>query len=252
MFRKPIRLITKLEVKGPNVIKGIQLEGLRIVGSPETLAERYYLDGIDEVIFVDIVASLYERKQLIEFVEAAGRSIFIPLTVGGGIRGIADIHQALKSGADKVSLNTSAVNNPNLINEASKQFGSQCIILSVEAKRNGSEWEVLTENGRQSTGRKVSEWVIECQERGVGEILITSVDQDGTRKGFDIELFKSVSELIEIPLIACGGCGSLNDIKMLLENTRIDAICCSSVLHFNKLKIEEVKSFIKDLGFDIR
>ncbi len=251
-FKKNIRLLTKLEVKSPNVIKGIQFEGLRVVGRPDAMAEAYYNQNIDEIMYVDVVASLYERRQIIETVAEASKKIFIPMTVGGGIRSIEDIQKALESGADKVTINTAAVANPNIIDQGSLKYGSQCILVSIEAKNRGGWWEVLTDNGRQSTGVSVVDWVKEVQDRGAGEILLTSIDKDGTRKGFDLNLYKSVSADIGVPLIACGGLGSLEHIQDLLEVARIDAICCGAALHFNVLSVSEIKQFIQSLGYWVR
>ncbi|MDB2324448.1 imidazole glycerol phosphate synthase cyclase subunit [Alphaproteobacteria bacterium] len=252
MDTRNIRVLTKLEVKGPNVIKGIQLEGLRVVGQPNTMAEKYYNQQVDEIIYIDIVASLYNRRQMIETVADSAKKIFIPLTVGGGIRSVEDISMALNSGADKVAVNTAAVNNPEIINEASQKYGSQCVVVSVEAKKRSDGWEVLTENGREKTGLQVFDWIQEAQARGAGEILLTSVDRDGTRKGFDIELYQSLADSVHIPLIACGGCGGLDDVASLLNKTKVDAVCCSNVLHFDRLSVSDIKDTVKSIGFETR
>lgn len=251
-FKRNIRLVTKLEVKSPNVIKGIQLEGLRVVGEPDGMAEAYYDQNIDEIMYVDVVASLYERRQIIEQVAEAAKKIFIPMAVGGGIRSIEDIQKALESGADKVTINTAAVTNPNIIDQGSLKYGSQCVLVSIEAKNRGGWWEVLTDNGRQTTGVSVVDWVKEVQDRGAGEILLTSVDKDGTRKGFDLDLYESVSADVVVPLIACGGCGTLGHIRDLLDVAKVDAICCGAALHFNVLNVTEIKQFIHSLGYLVR
>ena len=198
------------------------------------------------------LASLYERRQIIETVAEAAKKIFIPMTVGGGIRSIDDIQKALESGADKVTINTAAVANPKIINQGSLKYGSQCILVSIEAKNRGGWWEVLTDNGRQSTGVSVADWVTEVQDRGAGEILLTSIDKDGTRKGFDLDLYKSVSADVDVPLIACGGFGNLEHIRDLLDVARIDAICCSAALHFNVVNVREIKQFLHSLGYWVR
>lgn len=249
---KNIRLLTKLEVKSPNVIKGIQLEGLRVVGKPDAMAEAYYNQNIDEIMYVDVVASLYERRQIIETVAEAAKKIFIPMTVGGGIRSIEDIQKALEFGADKVTINTAAVANPKIIEQGSLKYGSQCILVSIEAKSRGGWWEVLTDNGRQSTGVSVADWVTEVQDRGAGEILLTSIDKDGTRKGFDLDLYNSVSADVAVPLIACGGFGTPEHIRDLLNVARIDAICCGAALHFNDVSVAEIKQFLHSLGYWVR
>ena len=250
--KKNIRLITKLEVKSPNVIKGIQLEGLRVVGKPSDLAKKYYEEGIDEIIYIDIVASLYERKQIIETVKEAAESIFIPLVVGGGIRTLSDIEIALSHGADKVALNTAAISKPSIIREASHKFGSQCIVSSIEAKKRGNEWIALTDNGRQVSEKNVLEWSKKVEDLGAGEILLTSIDKDGVKKGFDIELYLKVCNLVKIPVIACGGAGEPNHITNLLDKANVDAVCCSSIFHFNKFSISCVKDYLQKSGYILR
>ena len=190
---KKVRLIARLDIKGPNLIKGVHLEGLRVVGSPNEYAVRYYEQGADELIYMDSVASLYARNHLGEIIKAAAKDIFIPMTVGGGIRSIDDATEILRSGADKVAINTAAVADPTLISKLAQKFGSQCVVLSIEAKKNtNSEWEVLTENGRERSGLNVVSWAIQGFEYGAGEILLTSVDMEGTRKGFDCDLVRAV------------------------------------------------------------
>ena len=202
----PTRLIARLDIKGPNVVKGVRLEGLRVVGKPDVLAGRYYEQGADEILFVDIVASLYGRNNILGVVERVAREVFIPMTVGGGIRTIEDISAALRVGADKVAINTAGVRRPVLLREAAERFGSQCIVLNLEAKRRGpGQWEALTDNGRETTGRDALAWVEEAQSLGVGEVLVTSVDQEGTRKGFDLDLIAEVRRRVRVPVIACGG-----------------------------------------------
>ena len=187
-----VRLIARLDIKGPNLIKGIHLEGLRVIGSPQEHALKYYLQGADELIYMDCVASLYGRNHLGEIISLAARDIFVPMTVGGGIRSVDDATQILRAGADKVAVNTAALTNPGLISAIAKRFGSQCMVLSVEAKQVGPErWEAYTDNGRERTGKDVVEWVREAVALGAGEILLTSVDREGTRKGFDIPLIRA-------------------------------------------------------------
>lgn len=190
---KNIRLIPRLDIKGPNLIKGIQLEGLRVIGDPQQFAQRYYEQGADELLYVDVVASLYGRNSLEDIVRRAARDIFVPLTVTGGIRSAQDVRQMLRSGADKIGINTAAIKRPELIREISRKFGSQCMVLSIEAKSVGPRrWEAYTDNGRERTGLDVLQWAQRGVELGAGEILLTSVDREGTREGFDIELVAAV------------------------------------------------------------
>ncbi len=251
-MKKP-RIIARIDVKGPNVIKGVHLECLRVVGEPGDLAEKYYSQGADELIYMDIVASLYGRDNLLEIVHQASDKIFIPFTVGGGIRTIRDIKEFLKAGADKVAINTAATKNPQLITEASKMFGSQCIVVSIEAKRSlDGSWEAFTDNGRERTGLNVIEWAKEVELLGAGEILLTSIDQEGTRKGYDLELIKSVAKSVSIPVIASGGAGDVLDIKECLQEGNVDALAVASILHYNKTNIKEIKSNLLEDGILVR
>ena len=249
----PLRIIARLDIKGPNVVKGIHLEGLRVVGTPENLARRYYSDGIDEIVYMDIVASLYGRNNILSVVEAAAREIFVPLTVGGGIRTVDDIVAALRSGADKVAINTAAIARPQFIREAAEAFGSQCIVLSVEAKRReGGWWEALTDNGREQTGVKVLDWVAEAERLGAGEVLVTSVDQEGTKKGFDLELMEEIYRRVRIPVIACGGAGSPDDVAVLFSQQHADAACCATLFHYNLCSVPALKQSLKGRGVEVR
>src|SRR3989338_10018352 len=203
------RIIARLDVKGPNVIKGIQFECLRVMGKPEDLAREYYLQGADELIYLDTVASLYQRNNLLNIVRQASENIFIPFTAGGGVRSISDIRSLLSAGAEKVAINTAATKNPNLIRQAARMFGSQCIVLSIEAKQIApGRWEAYTDNGRNRTGLDVLKWAKRAEYLGAGEILLTSVDMEGTERGFDLELVEAVSKAVSIPVIASGGAGS--------------------------------------------
>jgi cyclase len=248
-----LRIIARLDIKGPNVVKGIHLEGLRVVGKPDELARRYYAEGVDEIVYMDIVASLYGRNNILSVVEAAAREIFVPLTVGGGIRNVEDIVAALRSGADKVAINTAAISRPQFIREAAEAFGSQCIVLSVEAKRReGGWWEALTDNGRERTGVKVLDWVVEAERLGAGEILVTSVDQEGTKKGFDLELQEEIYRRVRIPVIACGGAGGPEDVATLLAGPRADAVCCATIFHYNLCPIPALKQSLQDRKVEVR
>jgi imidazole glycerol-phosphate synthase subunit HisF len=241
----PVRIIPRLDIKGENVVKGIQLEGLRIVGAPGELSRKYYADGADEIVFMDVVASLYGRNQILGIVQEAAREIFVPMTVGGGLRTLDDIRAVLRSGADKVAINTAAIDRPEFLDEAARAFGSQCIVLSIEAKRQEDGWEAYTDNGRERTGRDVMEWAFEAQSRGVGELLITSVDHEGTRRGFDKNLLEALYPTLNIPIIACGGGGNADHVAEILAAPLTDAVCCASIFHFDTCPIGELKS---DLG----
>lgn len=249
----PIRLIARLDIKGSNVIKGIHLEGLRVIGSPTEIARRYYEEGIDEIIYMDSVASLYGRNNIFDVVTEAARDIFVPLTVGGGIRTVEDVITALRSGADKVAINTAAIHRPEFIREAAKVFGSQCIVLSVEAKERGpSKWEALTDNGREKTDVDVLEWVAKAEQLGVGEILITSVDMEGTRKGFDVRLIRAVRERVRVPIIASGGAGTAAHVVSLAKEQISDAVACASIFHYGTASVPAVKAALASEGLEIR
>lgn len=252
-MRPPVRIIARLDIKGPNVVKGVHLEGLRVVGKPGELARRYYEQGVDEIVYMDIVASLYGRNNILAVVEEAARDVFVPLTVGGGIRSLDDIVAALRSGADKVAINTAAVARPAFLKEAAEALGSQCIVLSVEAKRRGpGKWEALTDNGRETTGVDVLDWVVEAERLGAGEILITSVDQEGTKTGFDAELVGAVHERVRIPVIACGGAGKPEHVGSLVEAGTADAVACASIFHYGTCPIAALKNHLSGRGIAVR
>ncbi len=239
---RPIRLIARLDIKGPNLIKGIHLEGLRIIGDPQTYAQRYYEQGIDEIIYMDSVASLYGRNNLVEILEHTARHVFVPITVGGGVRSVEDARKLLRSGADKVAINTAAIARPELLSEIAEEFGSQAVVLSVEAKRQRSgKWEAYTENGREHSGRDVIEWVQEAEKRGAGELLLTSIDQEGTRKGFDIDLLSAISGIVSIPVIASGGMGSVEDLVTAVQKGHADAIAMADILHYDRMSIAAIR-----------
>ncbi|SVE05661.1 uncharacterized protein METZ01_LOCUS458515, partial [marine metagenome] len=199
-----IRLVARLDVKAPNLVKGVQLEGLRKLGNPNDFAIQYYDQGIDEIYYEDIVASLYERNSLVDIIETTSRDIFVPITVGGGLRSIDDVSTVLRAGADKVAINTAAIKDPSIIRSVARRFGSQCMVLSIQAKRQMDRWEAYFDNGREHSGLDVLEWAKTGQRMGAGEILLTSVDQEGTAEGFDIDLVKAVEEIADIPIIASG------------------------------------------------
>jgi imidazole glycerol-phosphate synthase subunit HisF len=234
---KNIRIIARLDIKGPNLVKGIHLEGLRVLGRPEEFAKYYYENGADELIYQDVVASLYERNSLKEMISNTAREIFIPLTVGGGIRTIDDIKQVLRAGADKVCLNTAAIKNPKIIRDASRIFGSSTIVAGIEAIRQSNGiYKAYTDNGREETGRDVEQWAIEVAEMGAGEILLTSVDKEGTGEGFDIDLVKRIATAVSIPVIAHGGAGNKDDVKEVVDSGRCDAVAIAGMFHYARIK----------------
>jgi cyclase len=249
----PARIIARLDIKGPKVIKGVHLEGLRVVGRPGPLAQRYYAEGADEIIFMDTVASLYGRNNIMGVVEEAAREIFVPMTVGGGIRSVDDIVTALRSGADKVAINTAATHRPELIGEAARALGSQCIVLSIEAKQRGpGQWEALTDNGRQRTGLDVCEWAQRAEGLGAGEILLTSVDKEGTRSGFDHALFKAVRDKVRIPVIGCGGAGKPEHVAAAITADELDAVGCASLFHYDLCPLPQLKQHLNAAGLVVR
>ena len=237
-----LRLIARLDIKGPNLIKGVQLEGLRVIGDPQEHARKYYEAGADELIYMDIVASLYERNNLTEIVRYTAENVFIPLTVGGGVRSVADVDSLLRSGADKVAINTAAHRRPELLSEVANRLGSQCLVLSIEAKKSGEgAWEAYTDNGREHTGRDVIEWAKEATDRGIGEILITSIDQEGTRKGFDVQLVRALASTVPVPVIASGGMGQIAHLVEVVNEGMADAGAMADVLHYNRMTLPEIR-----------
>ena len=230
------RIIPRLDIKGKDLVKGIHLEGLRVLGDPEEYALKYSEMGADEIIYQDVVASLYGRNSILDLVSRTARNCFIPLTVGGGIRDLNDIESLLRSGADKVSINTAAINNPSLIEEASKTFGSSTIVVAIEAIFYQNKYLAFTDNGREQTGIEVLQWVKEAQNRGAGEILLTSIDKEGTGKGFKSDLIREVSKIITIPLIIHGGAGSVNHLIEIEKVARIDAFAVASLFHYSLLE----------------
>jgi len=237
-----IRIIARLDIKGPNLIKGIHLEGLRVIGDPHIYAEKYYAEGADELIYVDCVASLYQRNHLADIVRKTAHNIFIPITVGGVIRSVADANQLLRAGADKIAINTAAVQRPELLKELSGAFGAQSVVLSIQAKKNNSGgWEVYTDNGREHTGMDVVSWAEQAQTLGVGEILLTSVDREGTQKGFDLELVHEVTSKVNIPVIASGGMGTYQHLIEVIEKGQADAVALAAVLHYAKMDLSQVR-----------
>jgi imidazole glycerol-phosphate synthase subunit HisF len=235
-----VRIIPRLDIKGPNLVKGIHLEGLRVLGKPEQFARYYYEQGADELMFMDVVASLYDRNSLQDMISKTARELFIPLTVGGGIRTLEDIKTVLRAGADKVSLNTAAIKNPNFIREAALKYGTSTIVVTIEAiKQPGGEYLAYTDNGREHTGKEVIGWARQAEELGAGELIITSVDREGTGLGFDQELIKMITKAVSIPVVVHGGAGKLADITEVLSDGNVSAITLASSLHYHA--ITEIK-----------
>ncbi len=247
-----IRLIARLDIKAPNLVKGIQLEGLRKLGDPNIFAKKYYQDGIDEIYFEDIVASLYERNSLVEIIKRTTENVFVPITVGGGLRNINDISSALRSGADKVSINTAAIKNPEIIKKAAKRFGSQSIVLSIQAKKNSNGWEAYFDNGREHSGIDAVDWASRGEELGAGELLVTSVDKEGMAKGFDSELIKEISSNVSIPVIASGGMGKLEHLSDVIKLGGADAVAMAHVLHYDIIPLNEIRDYASREGIPVR
>ncbi len=250
---RKIRLVPRLDIKGPNLIKGVQLEGLRVIGDPSVFARKYYEEGADELLYVDVVASLYGRNSLHEIIERATRDVFVPLTVAGGIRSVEDARRILRAGADKIGINTAATSRPELIAEVARKFGSQCMVLSIEAKRIApGRWEAYTDNGRERTGLDVVAWARRGVELGAGEILLTSVDQEGTRQGFDIALLAAVSKAVPVPVIASGGMGAAGDVVSAVREGFADAVAMADILHYGRASLAEIRSAAREGGLNVR
>ena len=232
-----VRIVPRLDIKGPNLVKGIHFEGLRVLGKPEAFARDYYEHGADELIYMDAVASLYGRNSLLDIVERTSREIFIPLTVGGGLRSLDDIRSALRAGADKVSLNTAAIARPELISEASRAFGASTIVVSIEAlQRADGSYEAYVNYGRDSTGVDAFEWAVRAAELGAGEIMVTSVNREGTGKGFDIGLTRRIADSVPIPVIAGGGAGSAAHVHDVVARGHVNAVAIASLFHYNGMR----------------
>ena len=246
------RVIPCLDVTAGRVVKGVNFVDLRDAGDPVEIAARYDREGADELCFLDITASSDERDILLHVIEAVASRVFIPLTVGGGVRKVEDVRRLLNAGADKVSINTAAVQRPELVAEASNIVGAQCIVVAIDAKRNGAGWQVYTHGGRRATGLDAVEWAKHMQAAGAGEILLTSMDRDGTRDGFDVELTRGVSEAVGIPVIASGGAGSLEDLAQGVLKGKADAVLAASIFHFGEFTVREAKRHMKSRGIEVR
>ena len=248
------RIIPCLDITGGRVVKGVKFVQLRDAGDPVECARAYEEQGADELTFLDITASYEARDTIIEVVRAVARQVFMPLTVGGGVRTSADIRKMLQAGADKVSLNTAALLNPDIIQDTSEMFGSQCIVLAIDARRNVERqgWTVYTHGGRQPTRRDALEWAKEGVERGAGEILLTSMDRDGTKEGYDLELTRSISEVVSVPVIASGGVGTLEHLYDGIVKGKADAVLAASIFHFGEFTIPQVKKYLQERGVEVR
>lgn len=250
---KKIRLIARLDIKGENLIKGINFEGLRVIGSPSKYAKKYYAQGADELIFIDTVASLYGRNHLDKIIKLVAQDIFIPITVGGGIRSVEDAINILRVGADKIAINTAAVNRPEIISEISNTLGSQAVVLSVEAKKiKENKWEVFVENGRENTGIDVIDWIKKAEIYGAGEILMTSIDRDGTGNGLDLDLIKLATESVSIPVISSGGIGSAEDVCRAIKFANIDAIAMAYSLHYETTNLHKIRKQLHSHKMNVR
>ena len=241
-----------LDVTAGRVVKGTNFVALKDAGDPVEIARRYNEEGADELTFLDITASSDNRDLILHIIEAVASQVFIPLTVGGGVRVVADIQRLLNAGADKVSINTSAVTNPHLVKDAADRYGNQCIVVAIDAKRVGDHWEVFTHGGRTATGLDAIEWAKKMQAFGAGELLLTSMDRDGTKSGFDLELTRAISDAVDIPIIASGGVGTLEHMVEGVRDGRADAVLAASIFHFGQHKIEEAKRYMKQHGIEVR
>lgn len=253
LLGKSFRVIAKIDIKSKFVIKGINFEGMRKIGDANFFAKKYFKDGADELIINDVNASLFGRNTSLDTLKASCKKIFIPVTLTGGLKNIEDIESALKSGADKVAINTGAVKNKKLISKASQKFGSQCIILSIDAKKiTKNKWQVFIDKGREKTGLDVFEWAKFAEKSGIGEIHLNSIDKDGTREGFDYDLIKKFSKNIKVPIIIGGGLGNISHIKKLLKIKNIEGLTTSSAIHYRNLKISDIKKAIREENINVR
>lgn len=247
------RIIPCLDVKDGRVVKGVRFVNLRDAGDPVEVAKKYSEEGADEITFLDITASHEKRKTMIDVVERTASEVFVPLTVGGGLRTVEDVRELLLAGADKVTINTAAITDPDFVRRASDRFGSQCIVVAIDARRkDGGGWEVFTHGGRNPTGIDAVGWAAKMEDFGAGEILLTSMDRDGTEDGYDLELTRTISETVGIPVIASGGAGRLEHLVEAVEAGRADAVLCASIFHYGKYSINEAKQFLSEKGVLVR
>jgi cyclase len=245
------RIIPCLDVDNGRVVKGVNFIGLKDAGDPVEVAKRYNDEGADEITFLDITASYENRDTIVDIVKEVAREVFIPLTVGGGIRKLEDIYKLLNVGCDKVSINSSAVKDPSFINESSKRFGSQCIVVAIDVKKDANNWNVYIKGGRENTGLDAIKWAKEVVDRGAGEILLTSMDTDGTKAGYDNEIIKAISSIVNVPVIASGGAGTMQHIKETFESGA-DAALAASIFHFREIDIMDLKRYLKNEGIAVR
>ena len=246
------RIIPCLDVKNGKVVKGINFLGLRDIGSPPEMAEEYSDQGADEITFLDIAASLEYRQTTLDLVSETAKRVFVPLTVGGGIRSADDMRDALNAGADKVSVNTAAIGNPGMISESAERFGRQCVVIAIDVKKVGGGWEVLSHGGTRATGLDAVEWAKKVEDLGAGEILLTSMDADGVKDGYDIALNNAIADEVNIPVIASGGCGKLEDFYEVFSQTNVSAALAASVFHYKQFTVPEVKEYLRDKGVPVR
>ncbi len=246
------RIIPCLDVTNGRVVKGTNFVELKDAGDPVEIARRYNDEGADELTFLDITASSDNRDLILHIIEAVASEVFIPLTVGGGVRAVGDIQRLLNAGADKVSINTSAILNPQLVKDAADRYGSQCIVVAIDSKRVGDHWEVFTHGGRNATGLDAVAWASQMAEFGAGELLLTSMDRDGTKSGFDLELTRAISDAVDIPIIASGGVGTLQHLVEGVQQGRADAVLAASIFHFGEFGIGEAKQYMRQHGIEVR
>ena len=246
------RIIPCLDVTDGRVVKGINFIDLQDAGDPVEIAKNYNEQGADEITFLDITASSDNRDLILDIIESVAKKIFIPLTVGGGVRSVNDVRRLLNAGADKVSINTSAILNPELVKESSARFGSQCIVVAIDAKRVDDHWEVFTHGGRNKTGLDALEWAKKMVDYGAGELLLTSMDRDGTKSGFDLELTQQISDAVEVPIIASGGVGNLKHLVDGVKLGKADAVLAASIFHFGEFSIKDAKEFMKNNNVEVR
>jgi len=246
------RIIPCLDVDRGRVVKGVNFVGLRDAGDPVEIARRYNEQGADELTFLDITASSEERELILHVVEEVAAQVFIPLTVGGGVRKVEDVRRLLNAGADKVSINTAAVQNPQLVADAAGRYGAQCIVVAIDAKRSGNRWEVFTHGGRRPAGLDAVEWARKMQQLGAGEILLTSMDRDGTREGFDLALTRAVADAVDVPVIASGGVGKLEHLAEGVLEGRADAVLAASIFHFGEFTVCQAKQYMAKRGIEVR
>ena len=246
------RIIPCLDVTSGRVVKGVNFVGLRDAGDPVEVARRYDEQGADELCFLDITASSDERGMILHVISVVTEQVFIPLTVGGGVRSVDDVRALLNAGADKVSINTAAVQSPDLVCQASGKVGSQCIVVAIDAKRSDGHWEVFTHGGRRATGMDAVEWAMRVQALGAGEILLTSMDRDGTRNGYDVELTRAISDSVEIPVIASGGVGSLEHLAQGILQGHADAVLAASIFHYGEYTVGQAKRYLAEQGIEVR